>query len=92
MRFSKPIDTKPYIDRFCAPNASDTPESGGEGQISDAKQAVRDLTKEIRDKMVEMTVNAEQWSPVRAAETARQLLWGDDDRVPLRYWTEVTQR
>ena len=29
---------------------------------------------------------------LKAAETARELLWGDDDNVPLEHWVAISQR
>lgn len=102
-RFGKPIPMKEYIDSFL--NTPDGP-----------KGAVKELTKEIRDQMIAMTVDAPDWcvrtsasvkrveigpadlptwrvrDTLRAAETARQLLWGDDDRIPLKDFRAVSQR
>lgn len=78
MQFGKPIPMKGYIDSFL--NSPDGP-----------KGAVKELTKEIRDQMIAMTVDAPDWDTLRAAETARQLLWGDDDRIPLKDFRAVSQ-
>jgi glycerol-3-phosphate O-acyltransferase/dihydroxyacetone phosphate acyltransferase len=50
MRFSKRIDTQPYIERFLDGSDPEGP-----------KKAVKALTKEIRDQMEAMTVNAPDW-------------------------------
>ncbi|KAK9894996.1 hypothetical protein P389DRAFT_87369 [Cystobasidium minutum MCA 4210] len=80
MRFTEPIDTKPYIEKFLDGSDPEGP-----------KKAVKALTLEIRNRMVEMTINAPDWETLKAAETARELLWGDDDNVPLEHWTAISQ-
>ena len=58
LRFGKPIPMKEYIDSFL--NSPDGP-----------KGAVKELTKEIRDQMIAMTVDAPDWC-VRNPAARRQ--------------------
>lgn len=81
MTFSKSINTKPFIDQFLDSTDSENP-----------KKAVKALTSEIRNTMIKLTINAPDWETLRAAETARELLWGEDDNVPLDHWIDISQR
>lgn len=50
VRFSKPINTQPYIEKFLDDSDPEGP-----------KKAVKALTQEIRNQMLNMTINAPDW-------------------------------
>ncbi|KAK7454018.1 hypothetical protein VKT23_011529 [Stygiomarasmius scandens] len=52
---------------------------------------VKDLTAHISDSLFQITINAEDWETLYSANIARQIMWGDDDRVPLGEWVGVEQ-
>ena len=73
-----------------------------------SRNVVKNVTAEIESRLFEMTVNAKDWYayaswPVKraksivretyyTAKTARQILWKDDDSVPLQDWVPVSQK
>jgi 1-acyl-sn-glycerol-3-phosphate acyltransferase len=79
VKFGTPIPMKKYEQDFL---------SGEEGA---AKSAVKKLTRDIGNQMVELTVNAPDWDTLYAAKMARDLLWNDPRRINLSDFTEVYQ-
>ena len=88
--FSKPIQMQKYRDDFLA-SSSKGDASQGEQEVQAHKAAVKALTAEVKQTMENLTINASDFDTLHAAEMARQLLWGDDDSIPLAQWREVTQ-
>ncbi|KZW01901.1 acyltransferase [Exidia glandulosa HHB12029] len=62
--------------------------SDGEGA---AKHAVKQLTQQIEERLVEMSINAPDWETLFAARTARDLLWGSERNVKLPDFVAVSQ-
>lgn len=90
VNFSKPIRMQKYRDDFLA-SSSKGDASQGEQEVQAHKAAVKALTAEVKQTMENLTINASDFDTLHAAEMARQLLWGDDDSIPLAQWREVTQ-
>jgi glycerol-3-phosphate O-acyltransferase/dihydroxyacetone phosphate acyltransferase len=62
--------------------------SGEEGA---AKAAVKRLTSRIADEMFKLTINAEDWDTLNAAQMARELLWEDEQDLRMEDFVEVSQ-
>ncbi|KAF8962147.1 hypothetical protein BDZ97DRAFT_1826579 [Flammula alnicola] len=64
-----------------------------EGDPDEAsKVVVKKVMTQVEKQLIEMTVNAPDWDTICAVSMARSILWGDEDRVPLKDWVEVSQR
>ena len=57
-----------------------------------AKSVVAKMTKDLEDRLIDLSVNAEDWETICAVKTAIEILWTDADRVPLKVWVELNQR
>ncbi|KZV88082.1 acyltransferase [Exidia glandulosa HHB12029] len=75
-RYGPPIDITSLEKQF---------ESGEE------KEAVKDLTRLIEQRIVGLTINAVDWDTYHVAIIARQILWTDDARVPLEHFVHISQ-
>ncbi|KAK0186468.1 acyltransferase [Armillaria mellea] len=53
--------------------------------------AVHKISSRIEKELFDMTINANDWETLFAAQTARAILWGDDKNVDLKYWRVVSQ-
>ncbi|KAK0495757.1 hypothetical protein EDD18DRAFT_1354256 [Armillaria luteobubalina] len=49
------------------------------------------ISSRIEKELFDMTVNANDWETLFAAQTARAILWGDDKNVDLKHWGVVSQ-
>ncbi|KAF5360274.1 hypothetical protein D9758_009131 [Tetrapyrgos nigripes] len=58
-------------------------------------EIVKSLTSKIHTSLLSLTINAPDWETLYSVQIARQILWGDDDNVPLgpkgAGWVEVGQ-
>ncbi|KAK0475829.1 acyltransferase [Armillaria novae-zelandiae] len=52
---------------------------------------VHKISNRIEKELFDMTINANDWETLFAAQTARAILWGDDKNVDLKYWRVVSQ-
>jgi len=94
--FNKPIDTTAYAEEFM-----NEPKTAVKKLTAKIKQQMHDLTINAPDWYVLLTLAfiplTDQYpcqiyrDTLRAAETARELLWGDNAHVPLSDWTSITQ-
>lgn len=75
IQFGKSIPVAPYVDEF----------------LEDPKAAVKKLTQVILDGLMDVTVNAADWSTLNAATMARKILWVDEKSLPLRSFRDIGQ-
>lgn len=80
VEYGPSIDVTPYVEQFM----STEPEG--------PKKAVKALVAEVEKRMRSVTINAEDWDTLWAAQTARLLLWKDEKRLPLRMYRDTMQR
>ncbi|KAK0443087.1 glycerol-3-phosphate O-acyltransferase [Desarmillaria tabescens] len=52
---------------------------------------VHNISNRIEKELFDMTINANDWETLFAAQTARAVLWGDDKNVDLKNWRAVSQ-
>ncbi|KAK0216874.1 hypothetical protein IW262DRAFT_1507360, partial [Armillaria fumosa] len=52
---------------------------------------VHKISNRIEKELFNMTINANDWETLFAAQTARAILWGDDKNLDLKYWRAVSQ-
>ncbi|KAK0440329.1 hypothetical protein EV421DRAFT_1962302 [Armillaria borealis] len=52
---------------------------------------VHKISSRIEKELFDMTINANDWETLFAAQTARAILWGDDKNVDLKNWRVVSQ-
>ncbi|KAG7440745.1 uncharacterized protein BT62DRAFT_1012338 [Guyanagaster necrorhizus] len=52
---------------------------------------VHKISSRIEKELFDITINASDWETLFAAQTARAILWGDDENVDLKNWTVVSQ-
>ncbi|RXW13628.1 hypothetical protein EST38_g12226 [Candolleomyces aberdarensis] len=57
-----------------------------------AQSVVRKVTARVESSLLELTVNAVDWETICATNTARQLLWTNEDDVSLKDWVNVNQQ
>ncbi|KAL7418530.1 hypothetical protein Q5752_006988 [Cryptotrichosporon argae] len=79
VHYAKPIRVEDYEEEFL---------SEKEGA---SKAAVKRMTKKIEQELLEITVNAPDWDTAFAAQMTRELLWQDEDRLPLSDYVPVAQ-
>ncbi|EMD33764.1 hypothetical protein CERSUDRAFT_87104 [Gelatoporia subvermispora B] len=79
MEFGRPIKPEDYKEQFL---------SAEEGA---SRAAVKRLTADIEQQLVEMTVNAPDWDTLYAARMARDLLWEDERRMNLDDFVTISQ-
>ncbi|THU82281.1 hypothetical protein K435DRAFT_972013 [Dendrothele bispora CBS 962.96] len=90
IEYGRPIPLESFKSQlFPSPSVS-VPSTTNFVPTPDA-QIVKRLVYEISDSLFQITINAEDWETLYSANMARQIMWGDDDRVPLKDWVEVGQ-
>ncbi|SJL09105.1 uncharacterized protein ARMOST_12481 [Armillaria ostoyae] len=52
---------------------------------------VHEISSRIEKELFDMTINANDWETLFAAQTARAILWRDDKNVDLKHWRVVSQ-
>ncbi|KAK0199762.1 hypothetical protein DFS33DRAFT_1233865, partial [Desarmillaria ectypa] len=52
---------------------------------------VQQISSRIEKELFDITINANDWETLFAAQTARAVLWGDDKNVDLKNWRVVSQ-
>lgn len=80
VEYAPSISIGPYVEAFM----SESPE--------ERKAAVKALVGEVEKRMRSVTLDAEDWETLWSAEVARQVLWEDEKRLPLRYYRDTVKR
>jgi len=80
VRWGAPIDITEYAEQHLS------------HADNDPRAAVKRLTRSIEQHMVELTVNAPDWDTSFAAQTARHILWGDEQGIPIQDYVSISQR
>ncbi|KAI5480683.1 glycerol-3-phosphate-acyltransferase [Pseudohyphozyma bogoriensis] len=75
MKFGKSIKVGSYVAEF----------------EKDPKAAVKKLSKDIKDVMLSVTVNAPDWDTLNAAVQARKMLWVNERKLPLSKLRDIGQ-
>ncbi|KAF6760508.1 glycerol-3-phosphate O-acyltransferase [Ephemerocybe angulata] len=83
IRYGEPIRLDDYVDELLA--------KGTDPNVA-AKSVASKVTAEIEARLVQITVNAPDWEAICATKTATQILWTDEDRIPLGKWVDFNQR
>lgn len=78
MKFGRTVSVEPYVEEFLR---------GGE----EAKAAVKRLTGEVEGELRRVTVNAQGWDELHAANMARKMLWVNEHSLPLQYLRDIDQ-
>ncbi|KAF8882119.1 hypothetical protein BD779DRAFT_1544035 [Infundibulicybe gibba] len=91
-------DKSRYQSRVCvrygAPihvSASTIHDLPGRDQERAIRETVKQITAQIEQQLVSMTINAPDWKTLRAAQMARGILWGGDENIALKDWVGVSQ-
>ncbi|ESK94754.1 glycerol-3-phosphate o-acyltransferase [Moniliophthora roreri MCA 2997] len=56
-----------------------------------SRAAVKEIMADIKRQLFEMTINAPDWETFYGAQTARDILWGEESNIPLTSWVAVSQ-
>ncbi|KAF9267667.1 hypothetical protein L218DRAFT_1073776 [Marasmius fiardii PR-910] len=64
--------------------------SAHEAEI-DERTAVKNIMGKVEERLFAMTVNANNWETLYAAQTARDILFRDPKTIPLQHWTKISQ-
>ncbi|EAU86620.2 hypothetical protein CC1G_07278 [Coprinopsis cinerea okayama7 len=83
VRYGEPILLSSYYDELFDPEV--------EPNVA-ANTVVKKITAEMEKRLVGMTVNAPDWETICAVKAARNILWGDEDRIRLQDWVSINQR
>ncbi|KAF5339816.1 hypothetical protein D9611_009144 [Ephemerocybe angulata] len=83
IRYGEPIRLDDYVDELMA--------KGTDPNVA-SKSVASKVTAEIEARLVQITVNAPDWEAICATKTATQILWTDEDRIPLGKWVDFNQR
>ncbi|TFK50350.1 hypothetical protein OE88DRAFT_1808699 [Heliocybe sulcata] len=82
VRYGEPVDLSGYTERILSALASD----------EDLRSVVRELTMEIEERMVRLTINAPDWDMLYISRMIQDIQWPGDRDVPLPDFVPVSQR
>lgn len=81
-RYGKPISMSAYkADLFAAPDIDQA-----------SRTTVKKVMEEIEKSLFELTINAKDWETLYSANTARDILWRDPDKISAEDWVPVSQK
>ncbi|KAF8154540.1 hypothetical protein B0H34DRAFT_660490 [Crassisporium funariophilum] len=89
-RYGTPIHIDDYIPELY-PNPTSTSEAEKDTDAV-SKAAVKKIMVRVEGQMKAMTINAPDWDTICAVSVARSILWGDERRLALKDWVDVSQR
>jgi glycerol-3-phosphate O-acyltransferase/dihydroxyacetone phosphate acyltransferase len=81
VRYGEPISIASYF----------SPEAGSEPSMEESKATVKRLMADIEKILRAMTIDAPDWETHYAARTARDILWEEEDSVPLGSFVLISQ-
>ncbi|TFL03794.1 hypothetical protein BDV98DRAFT_525392 [Pterulicium gracile] len=82
VRYGKPMLLSDYRAAQATNNDAD---------VASAKPIVKQLMRDIEQRLNEMAVISADWETLHASRIARDMLWGSPDNIPLEHFTRVSQ-
>ncbi|KAL5505086.1 hypothetical protein ACEPAH_7749 [Sanghuangporus vaninii] len=86
VKYGRSINLQPFVDQCLLSNVDSGPNEDNAFQ-----EAVRQLTEEIEERMLDLTINTANWETLYAVKTSRVILWPNEEDLPLKEFVKVSK-